>query len=85
MERGYFISFEGVDGCGKGTQIEKLKKYFEERGIDVLYTREPGGNVVAEKIRKNKERSKALIYPLLPLMAVMAFDIVYRAFFSGAV
>ncbi|MBQ9790443.1 MAG: dTMP kinase [Clostridia bacterium] len=51
MKRGYFISFEGVDGCGKGTQIEKLKAYFEEKKADVLYTREPGGNVVAEKIR----------------------------------
>lgn len=39
----------------------------------------------AKRIRKNKERSKALIYPLLPLMAVMSFDIVYRAFFSGAI
>ncbi len=51
MKKGYFISFEGVDGCGKGTQIEKLKKVFEENGIDALFTREPGGNVVAEKIR----------------------------------
>ena len=37
----------------------------------------------AEKIYKNKERSKILIYPLVPLMAVMAFDIVYRAFFKA--
>lgn len=37
----------------------------------------------AEKIARNKERSKSLIYPLLPLMAVMAFDIVYRAFFAS--
>lgn len=37
----------------------------------------------AERIRQNKERSKALIYPLLPLMAVMAFDMVWRAFFAS--
>jgi hypothetical protein len=36
----------------------------------------------AERIRVNKERSKALIYPLIPLMAVMAFDMVWRAFFA---
>ncbi len=36
----------------------------------------------AEKLTRNKERSKILIYPLLPLMAVMAFDLVYRAFFA---
>lgn len=37
----------------------------------------------AEKLVRNKERSKALIYPMLPLMAVMAFDLVYRAFFAS--
>ena len=36
----------------------------------------------AEKLVRNKEYSKILIYPLLPLMTVMAFDIVYRAFFA---
>ena len=51
MNKGYFISFEGVDGCGKGTQIAKLKIFFEECGVDALFTREPGGDKVAEKIR----------------------------------
>lgn len=37
----------------------------------------------AERIAKNKARSKNLIYPLLPLMAVMAFDMIYRAFFAS--
>lgn len=37
----------------------------------------------AERIRRNKEKSKALIYPMLPLMAVMAFDLIMRAFFSS--
>lgn len=32
-KKGWFISFEGTDGCGKGTQIEKLKALFEEKGI----------------------------------------------------
>lgn len=36
----------------------------------------------AEKLIRNKEASKILIYPMLPLMAVMAFDLVYRAFFA---
>ncbi|MBQ7364945.1 MAG: hypothetical protein IJW46_05050 [Clostridia bacterium] len=36
----------------------------------------------AERIRRNKEYSKKLIYPLVPLMAVMAFDMIYRAFFA---
>ena len=50
-KKGFFISFEGTDGCGKGTQIEKLKKYFEENNIDAVFTREPGGVETADKIR----------------------------------
>lgn len=50
-KKGYFISFEGTDGCGKGTQIEKLKNYFEENNIDAVFTHEPGGVETADKIR----------------------------------
>lgn len=50
-KKGWFISFEGTDGCGKGTQIEKLKALFEEKGIDAVFTREPGGVETADKIR----------------------------------
>ena len=47
-----FITIEGNDGSGKSTVIEGLKKVFEERGIDTVFTREPGGSVIAEKIRQ---------------------------------
>lgn len=50
--RGLFISFEGVDGCGKSTQMRFLANYLEERGYDILLTREPGGCPISEKIRE---------------------------------
>lgn len=49
--KGLFITVEGPDGAGKSTQIEFIKKYFDEKGLEVLYTREPGGTVISEKIR----------------------------------
>ena len=45
------ISFEGLDGCGKSTQIQMLKKYLESFGKKVMILREPGGNNISEKIR----------------------------------
>lgn len=50
--KGLFISIEGTDGAGKSTQIELLKKYFIEKGRDVIVTREPGGTPIGEKIRE---------------------------------
>lgn len=50
--RGKFITFEGADGSGKTTQIEKIKKYFEEKGIECVLTREPGGSDLGNKIRE---------------------------------
>ncbi len=47
-----FITFEGVEGSGKTTQIQRLRKYFAQKGIPCKVTREPGGCPIAEKIRK---------------------------------
>lgn len=51
MKRGLFITMEGGDGSGKSTQIEFLRQYFEEKGIEYIITREPGGTPISEKIR----------------------------------
>ena len=45
------ISFEGIDGCGKSTQINLLKKYFDNQGLDYSVYREPGGTEISERIR----------------------------------
>jgi dTMP kinase len=50
-QRGKFITFEGLDGVGKSTQMENLAMYLRERGVDVITTREPGGTAVGEKLR----------------------------------
>ena len=43
MTKGLFISFEGVDGVGKTTQLHRLRDYIESRGISAVTTFEPGG------------------------------------------
>ncbi|MBM4324679.1 MAG: dTMP kinase [Deltaproteobacteria bacterium] len=47
-----FITFEGVEGSGKTTQIQRLKRYLTRKGFSCKVTREPGGPPISEKIRK---------------------------------
>lgn len=51
MKKGLFITFEGIDGCGKTTQLMKVKEYLENSGYDVVVTREPGALNIGQKIR----------------------------------
>lgn len=46
-----FITFEGIDFCGKSTQVEMLKNYLIDKGREVVVIREPGGTEISEKIR----------------------------------
>lgn len=65
-----FITFEGGDGAGKSTQIQKVRAWFEERGYTVLVTREPGGTEMGSELRRLVQngpedvdpRTEALLY-----------------------
>jgi dTMP kinase len=68
---GFFVTFEGGEGCGKTTLIQSLQKELVKKGIEPLVTREPGGSVIAEEIRsvildkantKMDARTEALLY-----------------------
>ena len=51
MARGKFITVEGCEGVGKSTQVRFLREYCESHDIKALFTREPGGTAISEKIR----------------------------------
>jgi len=63
MKKSLFITFEGPDGSGKTTQIERLARWFEKLNYTVVCTREPGGTKAAEKIRQ------VVLDPALPIKA----------------
>jgi dTMP kinase len=52
MPRPPFITFEGTEGCGKSTQVQRLGAHLESLGIPFLLTREPGGTPIGESIRE---------------------------------
>lgn len=69
--RGRFITFEGGEGVGKSTQVERLKRRLEAEGFDVVATREPGGSPKAERIREVLLRGDAK--PFGPLGEAILF------------
>ncbi|ANT64532.1 dTMP kinase [Prosthecochloris sp. CIB 2401] len=67
-----FITFEGIDGAGKSTQVKKLQKHLAERGLEVLVLREPGGTPVSEQIRELLLQGKEDITPVGELLLFAA-------------
>ena len=87
-----FISFEGIDGCGKSTQVKMLMNRFESDGIDSLLVREPGGTRISEEIRevllKNRnenmaERTEALL--MTASRAQLTHDFIIPSLDSGLI
>jgi len=78
MPRGYFITFEGLDGSGKTTQLRRLAAWLESEDHKVVTLRQPGGTVLGDRIRSIllDSRSEATLGPIAPLseMALMFAD-----------
>lgn len=60
----YFLSFEGIEGAGKSTQIIKVKEHLEDQGFRVLVLREPGGTSFGEKLRSAILNTTTKLHPL---------------------
>jgi len=60
----FFISFEGIEGAGKSTQIIKIKDYLESKNYRVLVLREPGGTPFGEKLRSAILNTKTTLHPV---------------------
>lgn len=70
--RGRFITLEGGEGVGKSTQIETLRDWLAARGHDAVVTREPGGTLLAERVRELVTDSDESMPPLAELLLMFA-------------
>jgi len=70
-----FITFEGVDGSGKTTQVELLYDYLVNKGYKTIKTREPGGTDFGEALRKSLLQPDMHVFPLSELFVIMAIRV----------
>ena len=59
-----FLSFEGIEGAGKSSQLKRTTEYLEDKGYRVLVLREPGGTTFGERLRKAILDTKKELHPL---------------------
>ena len=71
-KKGLFITFEGIDGSGKSTQIELLANYLKKRNIDFILTRDPGGTDLGNCLRDILLNYKGKIFPTCELFLYLA-------------
>lgn len=90
--KGVFITFEGPDGSGKTTQMKRLGEYLRQRYKDVVFTREPGGTPISNKIRElllspdhreMKDETEVLLYAAARAQHVR--EVIQPALARGAV
>ena len=78
MPSGFFITFEGLDGSGKTTQLRRLAAWLKASGHDVVTLRQPGGTPLGDRLRAVllDSRSESTLGPISPLaeMALMFAD-----------
>jgi dTMP kinase len=68
-----FITFEGIEGCGKTTQIKRIRAHFKRQGRDCIATREPGGTKIGKKIRSLLlDPATKAISPMVELLLYLA-------------
>ena len=89
---GTFITFEGVEGCGKSTQLELLAQHLKGSGRQVLTTREPGGTPIGERIRSILlDSAHSEMKPITELLLYAAArhqhvsEVIQKALESGAI
>ncbi|HDL03263.1 MAG: dTMP kinase [Candidatus Zixiibacteriota bacterium] len=70
--KGLFITFEGIDGCGKSTQLRLTNNYLKKLGFKPEILREPGSTILSEKIRKILLNKNVKISPISELMLYIA-------------
>jgi dTMP kinase len=74
MQRGLFITLEGLDGSGKTTQIKRLAAWLEKRGQQTVITRQPGGTAIGDRIREILLDSRSTGLAPMTEMALMFAD-----------